>query len=456
MSLPVLSLLFFGFGVILIAVFVIFKRWDELAQSWLWLSLAVAVYALSYAHFSNNSVDPKAALFTARLGTMVSDAIPATWLNFVSVFLNVRRPRWIWIPVCSALFTAAVGMTNLFIPSVAPAGPYLYYPVPGPLYHIHAANFAVVMSLGFLLLVKCYLAEKEKSNRQAILSFGIATVCAFVAGGSEYSLIYLRDRGVDLTSFLFVYPFLMAYAMTKHRVLDVEKIADAFQREKLAALGVLAASVNHELKNPLFVAKLTLESHLEGLQPAEIPSEKTGEGSRGAVEKSLAQVDRALEIMQRLTDFAKPAVGREREQVSLVEVIDRVLELVGHQIVLEKIRLSKRVPQDLTVLASRRQLEEIFINLVLNACQAMPDGGELQIVGERGDGAVRVEISDTGRGIGAPARKRVFEPFFSTKGKEGTGLGLYITKQLVERNGGRIHFKTFPGGTSFFVDFKTL
>ena len=173
-------------------------------------------------------------------------------------------------------------------------------------------------------------------------------------------------------------------------------------------------------------------------------------------EKAIVQIDRALEIMRRLSDFAKPGGGgAQGEKVGVGELFTKVLELVNSQFVFSKIRLVKEIDEGLVISGVKKQLEEILFNLILNACQAMPKGGDLFLGAERRDRVVRIEIRDSGTGISSADQKRIFEPFHTTKGREGTGLGLYITKQLAERNGGKIWFETTQQGTSFFLEFKS-
>ena len=123
--------------------------------------------------------------------------------------------------------------------------------------------------------------------------------------------------------------------------------------------------------------------------------------------------------------------------------------------------------------ADQRQLEEILFNLIVNACHAMEKGGELVIVSEakqfqtgllcrpaeisRNDDWIKITITDTGTGISSEQAKHLFEPFYTTKGEKGTGLGLYITKQLVERNSGKISVQSKEGkGTIFILEFRTV
>src|SRR3990167_8253756 len=105
------------------------------------------------------------------------------------------------------------------------------------------------------------------------------------------------------------------------------------------------------------------------------------------------------------------------------------------------------VPEDgISIEANRRHMEEVFLNLVLNARDAMEEtGGELSLAAKEAGEFVKIEIKDSGPGIPKENRDRIFDPFFTTKFQKGTGLGLYIVKQLVERNGGKISVKSKPG-----------
>ena len=109
-----------------------------------------------------------------------------------------------------------------------------------------------------------------------------------------------------------------------------------------------------------------------------------------------------------------------------------------------------------SVMVNRRHMEEILFNLMINACHAMGEhGGEIRIKAEKVNGSISVDVEDNGPGISKENILRIFEPFYSTKCEKGSGLGLYITKQLVERNGGKITVKSKLGqGTTFRLEFK--
>ena len=455
MNFHVISAFFFSSSFLLLAVLVLLKRRDEVARRWLYFSLFVTGWGVHYAFLVNNDVAAETALFATRLGNACAAFIPVTWLYFVCAFLNIERRKVFWVAWPVAWLIVATTPSKWFFSGTGPVKNFVHYPKWEFLYLFHTLNFFVVVAYGFYLVIRAYKEEESRERKGEILSLIVANAVGFIAGGSSFSLVFLRDRGLDLTPFIGLYPFLMVYAMIKHRVFDVEKLADAFRREKLAAVGILAASVNHELKNPLFIIRGNLEIGLRRLKDEIADPQKVTSALTPLMEKSLSQIDRASELMQRLSDFAKPELGLIRdEKVSIAEVFEKVLELVNYQFKLNKIKLTQRINPILAISFNKRQFEEVLFNLILNACQAMPQGGELILEAQKRDGSVLIRIQDSGSGINPSDRGKVFDAFYSTKGKEGTGLGLYITKQLIERRGGKIWFETSPKGTSFFVEFK--
>ena len=167
--------------------------------------------------------------------------------------------------------------------------------------------------------------------------------------------------------------------------------------------------------------------------------------------------------MKRFASFAKQGVVCEPrpDQINLIAIFKDIEPLVRREFELEKIEFTKNIPKSIPGFnANRRDIEQILFNLIVNACQAMKEnpGGrahsKIEITAAQNNGHVNVLIKDTGPGISEDRLKRIFEPFYTTKG-EGTGLGLYITKQLVEKNGGKISVKSKVGqGTTFNLEFK--
>ncbi len=253
----------------------------------------------------------------------------------------------------------------------------------------------------------------------------------------------------------------LAIAISNAQLFDelVKTQAEAAQREKLAVIGTLSAGINHEICNPLGIMKVQLESFmldhedglLEGKDKAEIM-----ERVQSILQVSLKQIDRATAITQKLSNFAKPSKAPKVETVSVAEQVDEVLSLVGHDLKLEKIQVEKQIAEGLPeIVVDKRQLEEVLFNLIRNAGQAIVPPGTITVRAKQKDQRIVIEIADTGTGISEKGLKKIFDPFFTTKepGK-GTGLGLFIVRQIVERNKGRISVESTEGeGTTFFLDF---
>jgi len=236
--------------------------------------------------------------------------------------------------------------------------------------------------------------------------------------------------------------------------------AEAAQKEKLAVIGTLSAGINHEICNPLGIVKTQCEAFLLDLEDGLLkdkPQQDVMERISTIMRGTLKQIDRATAITQKLSSFAKPIKQPTTEPVSVEHEIDEVLTLVGHDLKLEKIEVKKEIPPGLpSIVVDRRQLQEVLFNLIRNAGQAIKPPGSIAVRAHLTDGGhVRIEIEDTGSGISPDKLGKIYDPFFTTKepGK-GTGLGLFIVRQIVERNKGRISVESAVGkGTTFFLDF---
>lgn len=212
--------------------------------------------------------------------------------------------------------------------------------------------------------------------------------------------------------------------------------------EKMASVGKLAAGVAHEINNPL-TGILTNSSLL---------LEEFKEGSR-EYEDIKAIVDetiRCREIVKGLLDFSRQTEPK-KALADINGLIETVVVLVQNQVAFQDIRIKKDLAPSLPrIMVDKDQISQVFMNIVLNAAEAMPRGGELNIQSEAGEGAVLIKFADTGCGIDKEHIGRLFDPFFSTKEK-GTGLGLSISYGIVERHGGTIEVESKPGRGSIFV-----
>lgn len=222
------------------------------------------------------------------------------------------------------------------------------------------------------------------------------------------------------------------------------------QAEKLATLGQLAAGVVHELNNPLtsiivyadFLAKKLAR---EGAEAADIAK----------LHKILEGAERILRVSRDLVAYSRPS-SDQYDLLSMNEVIDQSLSFCEHILKKAKARVVRELAADLpAVYAIRGQLQQVFINLLTNACHAMKEGGGTIAVrtADGGGGCVLVEIVDDGLGIEAADQPHIYEPFYTTKtdGK-GSGLGLSIVKNILEKHQGDIQFSSTPGaGTTFRI-----
>ena len=222
---------------------------------------------------------------------------------------------------------------------------------------------------------------------------------------------------------------------------------EAFYRERMvradrfAAVGELATGLAHEIKNPLAGLSGALELLAEDLAGSQRHADVVAEMRH--------QVTRLTNTMESLLSFARPPRARLRT-TNVHGALEKVLFLVAQQRRGGTV-LSTELGKDLPpVLADPSQLEQVFLNICLNACQAMGGQGRLVIRTFEVDGAVTIEIEDDGPGIPADIRQHIFKPFFTTK-REGNGLGLAISARIVAEHGGHIGYRCPPGGGTIFA-----
>jgi signal transduction histidine kinase len=199
------------------------------------------------------------------------------------------------------------------------------------------------------------------------------------------------------------------------------------------------------VKNPLNSMRLWLENLKENLPPG-------NEVSAQAVRVLDSEIDRLDRVVKRFLDFTRPVEMRV-EEVSLAPLLTRIVEVAQPQIDRAKLKVDLRIADGvLPVRGDSELLRQAVLNLVLNAVQAMPDGGRLTISLERRGDFAHVMVADTGKGIPPEHRNRVFQLFFTTR-KGGSGLGLATTFRIVQLHNGSIDFVSEPGqGTAFRIE----
>jgi len=222
------------------------------------------------------------------------------------------------------------------------------------------------------------------------------------------------------------------------------------QTEKLTSLGLLAAGVAHEVNTPLAV----ISNYIQMLAK-EMPE---GDPRQSIIEKIVKQTFRASEIVNNLLNFSRTGPS-ELADIDVNRVVEETLSLVAHPLKTAQIQVVKQLDGALPpVRGSANKLQQVFLNLFLNARDAMPQGGMLEVRTVSHNGTVEIDIADTGNGIAREHIHKIFDPFFTTKpGSRGTGLGLSVSYGIIREHAGKIDVRSTPGrGTSFHVEFPAV
>ncbi len=222
------------------------------------------------------------------------------------------------------------------------------------------------------------------------------------------------------------------------------------QTEKLTSLGLLAAGVAHEVNTPLAVISNYIQM-LAKQMPEDDPR-------HNIIDKIVKQTFRASEIVNNLLNFSRTGAA-DLADIDVNRVVEETLSLVAHPLKTSQIHIVKQLGESLPpVRGSANKLQQVFLNLFLNARDAMPAGGMLEVRTAAHNGSVEVEVADTGAGIPREHIHRIFDPFFTTKSNgRGTGLGLSVSYGIIKEHAGKIDVRSTPGkGTSFHVEFPAL
>ncbi len=226
------------------------------------------------------------------------------------------------------------------------------------------------------------------------------------------------------------------------------KQEEVLQSKKLAAIGTFSSGIAHELNNPLNNISLSTDTILEEFD--DLDKEEIKE----ILEDIMAQTERASKIVRNLLEFSRekaPSISL----VSIKDVIDSTAQLIENELKIKGVHLETCVGENLPkILGDSHKLQQVFLNLFLNAIQAMPGGGLIHVdTREEPEGFIRIDVSDSGEGIPQDKIDKIFDPFFTTKAVgKGTGLGLSIVYSIIKKHGGHLEVKSKPGtGTTFSI-----
>ncbi len=225
------------------------------------------------------------------------------------------------------------------------------------------------------------------------------------------------------------------------------------QSRKIASIGTLTAGIAHEINNPVNNISLILESLVED------GDNMDNDERRGLYQEAMDQADRTSEIVKNLLEFSRASHPRV-ENVNPAEVVEKTGRLLRNEMELRKIRFTTEIQPGLpNVRMDKGGLQQVLLNLFMNAIQAMESGGELKALVGPADapGEIRIDVIDNGPGIPPEFIDKIFDPFFTTK-KEGvgTGLGLSVSYNIIKKNGGRIELESEPGQGARFSIFLPL
>ena len=210
--------------------------------------------------------------------------------------------------------------------------------------------------------------------------------------------------------------------------------------DRLSALGELSAGMAHEIRNPLGSIKGTAEILRDGVAPDDPKLE--------FADILIKEVDRLNKVLEDFLRFARPEPV-EHGRFSPNKAIEEVLELTRQQALRNRVEVEVVLAEDIEIPGRGEQIQQALLNLVLNALQVMPDGGQLKVSSTVHGNEVGIHVSDSGPGIAMEDRDRIFNPFVTTR-DSGTGLGLAITQRIIQGHDGHIHLESTPGqGSSF-------
>jgi two-component system NtrC family sensor kinase len=232
-----------------------------------------------------------------------------------------------------------------------------------------------------------------------------------------------------------------------------EAIVQTHHTGRLASIGRLAAGVAHEINNPLAIINEKAGLMKDLMLMSDEPPDK--EKFLGLIKAISDSVNRCRTITHRLLGFAR-RMDVQHEEIDLNDTIREVIEFLDKEVLYRNIKLDTHLKEDLPrIVSDKGQLQQVFLNLINNAIDAVPDGGVIAVSTEvKGRDIVRVTIMDNGQGIPKDTIKNIFEPFYTTKGKgKGTGLGLSISYGIIKRLGGDISVESEVGeGSTFYVE----
>ena len=269
-----------------------------------------------------------------------------------------------------------------------------------------------------------------------------------------YDTVRVEKEGVLVVSKVKIYPLMneknenMGAVVLIEDITEIHQLEEEIRRaEKLSAVGVMASGVAHEIRNPLGIVKTIAQTIIGSDNLSEVHQEGLG--------IIIAEVDRANHVIKEILDFTKVEKG-ELAQENLHDIIKEVVVLTEKYSKDRSVDLEIDVDKNIVLKMDRNKMKQVFINLMMNAVDAMQDGGVVRIQGRIDGPKAIIKVIDTGVGISEDSLDSVFNPFYTTKDK-GTGLGLSITHKIIKEHGGCIRVSSKVGlGSEFTIEMPRI
>lgn len=414
------------------------------------ITCAVTVWLASYS-ISFSCHDPQRALFWSRIGYIGVVCLPVLSLHFHLQFIKKRPTKTLIIPLYSlSVLFAVLSQTNYFL-----KGPKLffwgYYPQASTIYPVFILFFIPVLWAGPLLCITEVLKGPDETTLSPVQIEQLKSVIGGFLIASIGVIDFIPKFGIEVYPFAYItiviWLVIVSSALNQYRLMDIEMAADMVQAAKTAALGLLSAGINHRIRNPLALIKAQAQTFMANVRQGLYQSaEQAMADALVIMEKVEEETNRASALIKKLSQFARSDGGfRKTQFTDLMRTLDDVLELIQYEVELNNVEVKKNIRMPLPLIqADRHEFEEILFHLILNACQEMSlSGGALTISAWQRGEKVQIIIEDTGRGIAKDKLDNIFDPFFTTRNLgKGAGLGLYLTKQLIEKNKGHIRIES--------------
>ncbi|SDC63966.1 Signal transduction histidine kinase [Paenibacillus sp. UNCCL117] len=432
----------------------VFLLRTQAASSWLLLTaivFLVGILFISYSSYTHVHYEKYGYLLTCFFDLALFAILPAVTYFFEKIIgpgYKASIRIWRYIQVGYSLFACVFLIIDRSNPDV-------YF---GIYYFISVTAIGLMATVQFLLLSLSTLFYARKGNRDArIFAFGALLLASSVIG--DMANFYMTSGNYELMLWRWGISFFVIslivimgrrladyYEQIINYSKEVELYNNQLQRsDKLEVISELAASIAHEVRNPLQVTRGFLQ----------LLSQKVTEQEKEFMNLAISELDRAADIITDFLTFAKP----QMDNFATLHVQHELKQIEGIVIPLARLNGSEvelTIPQHLYIRGNSSKFKQVLINLIKNSIEAMPKPGKIDIWAYEAHQRVSIHIRDTGEGMDASEVARLGEPYFSTKTK-GTGLGLMVTFRIIEVMQGTIHFESEKGkGTEVVLTFPAL